>query len=180
MNRTVTFAGAEATAITGVVANGSTSTSSLVYAGAGSLTLGNSNTFSGGTTLNGSGGTLIAQADGALGAGNVSLMGGAVRLTLQNGATNNYISDTAALSMVTGSTLNLNFMGSDTVGSYVIDGVTQAPGVYNAANVPALITGAGSITIIPEPSTYMLFGLGLLTCAQYSRRKRNSQSKKAG
>ena len=65
------------------------------------LILSAANTYSGGTILNS--GTLIANADGALGAGNVESNRRAVTLTLQNGATQNYIADSKSLSLVTGS-----------------------------------------------------------------------------
>lgn len=156
---------------------GISGTGSFVQAGAGTTTLNMTNTYSGGTTI--SGGTLIATKDGALGSGNVSLTASGVTLTLQNGATNNYISDIASISIVTGATLNLNFSGNaDTVGNFVINGVAQAAGTYNATTTPGLITGTGSIfnqaVAIPEPATYMLFGLGVLVCAQQFRRRRKA------
>lgn len=174
--RTVTFGGSGNTVISGSIANGNGSVSSLVYSGSASLTLsGAANSYSGGTIINN--GTVVAKADGALGGGNVSLTAGGVTLTLQNGATQNYISDNASISMVTGSILNLNFTGTDTVGNYIIDGVLQPAGIYNASNEPTLITGSGMINnlaLVPEPATYMLIGLGTLVCAQQFRRKKKS------
>ena len=139
--------------------------------GTGTLILGASNTYSGGTII--SSGKLTANHDGALGTGNISLTSGTVTLTLQNGATNNYINDNASLSVITGSTVNLNFTGtSDTVSQFIVNGVSQAAGTYGAGNFPEL-TGTGTITVIgvPEPATWMLMGIGLLIGAQRLRRK---------
>ncbi len=62
-----------------------------------------------------SGGTTVVTQSGGLGSGNVSLTAANVTLTLQ-GATNNYIADTAALSIgFAGDIVNLNFTGTDTV-----------------------------------------------------------------
>ncbi len=33
--------------------------------------------------------------------------------------------------------------------------------------------GMGTLTLIPEPATYMLLGFGVLVCAQQFRRKKN-------
>ncbi len=135
---------------------------SLTKIGTGTLSLTNSNTYTGGTLINV--GTLVGGADGALGRGNVSLTASSVTLTLQNGATNNYIADSANLSLVNGSTINLNFSGNpDAISSLVIDGIAQAPGLYGSATSGAPFQrpeffGSGEllVTAIPEPSTWML------------------------
>lgn len=179
--RSLGITGSSSVVINGVVANnnvGNTLASSLRYSGTGTLTLNNgANTYSGGTSVNTAGGTVIANADGALGSGNVSLTAASVTLTLQNGAVNNYINNNASLSIVTGSTLNLNFTGlADTVGNFFIDGVQQAVGVHNATTDPGFIFGTGSINnlaLVPEPATYMLLGFGVLLCAQQFRRKKS-------
>ncbi len=147
---------------------------SLSKIGTGTLSLTNSNTFTGGTLINA--GTLIASADGALGTGNVSLTASSVTLTLQNGATNNYIANTADLSIVSGSTVNLNFSGNpDAIAALFVNGVAQIPGLYGSAtsgapNQLSQFFGTGQIlvTAIPEPSTWamMLSGLALLLVVQ--------------
>ena len=138
--------------------------------GDGTLTLNNSNTYSGGTLINL--GTIAATHDGALGLGNVSLTAATVTLTLSGGATNNYIADNVDLSIVMGTTVNLNFTGTDIVGSLTVDGVAQAAGVYGAGSFPELL-GIGTLTVIPEPATYamMLVGAGLLFGVHHLRRK---------
>ncbi len=127
------------------------------------------NSYQGGTTI--ATGTLIVAADGALGTGNVSLTAASVKLTLQTGVLNNYIADTATLSLLSTDTLNLNFTGSDTVAALVIDGVAQAPGVYNAANLSGQITGTGAINVVPEPQSFALLALGT-PLLLFLRRKR--------
>ena len=139
------------------------------------LSLTNSNTYNGGTLINA--GTVAASKDGVFGAGSVSLSGGSVTLTLSGGATQNYISDSADLSVVSGNVINLNFTGTDVVNSLFVDGVAQAPGVYGSGgtNPDGVFFGTGTITVttVPEPSVYMLLGVGILLCGQrFLRRKR--------
>jgi len=128
-----------------------------------------------------SGGTTVVTQNGGLGTGNVSLTAASVTLTLQ-GASNNYISDTANLSIgFTNDVVNLNFTGSDTIATLTIAGAQEAPGVYGAVGSGAQferpeLSGTGTLTVltqIPEPATYMLMGLGVLICAQQFRRKRS-------
>lgn len=176
------FNGTSAVIFNGVVQDGAAGPGLLRYSGSSTLTLNNSNTYSGGTQLTVSGANVIANHDGALGAGNVSLTAPGVTLTLQNGATNNYVNDNASISLVSTSgaapfsVLNLNFTGTpDTVGNLIIDGVAVPAGTYNASNEPGFITGTGSLNVlavaIPEPATYMLIGLGALVCAQQFRKR---------
>ena len=159
-----------------IVDNGGANLTRLVKSGTGTWTLsGVNNIFSGGTTI--SGGTLIANGDGTLGGGNVSLTAASVTLTLQGGATNNYIADTANLSFLNTDAIHLNFNGTDTIGSLIVDGVAQAAGLYGAGgtNPDGAFTGNGfilvTVTGIPEPATTMLIGLGLLIGAHRLRRK---------
>jgi hypothetical protein len=117
-----------ATTFSGIIQGGG----SLAKIGTGTISLANTNTYSGGTLV--SAGTLQASADGALGSGNIGLTASGVILKLQGGATNNYIADTASLSVVSGSTVDLNFSGSaEIVDSLIVNGVAQAPGLYGGA-----------------------------------------------
>ncbi|MEY2479675.1 MAG: hypothetical protein QOI04_602 [Verrucomicrobiota bacterium] len=174
--RTLTVSGAGATIFNGVIQNSRAgSAGNLTYTGTGngSLTLANANTYNGTTTL--FSGSVTATHDGAFGTSNVSLTGGAVTLRLQGGITNDYIANTATLSMVPGSTITLNFVGTDIVGSFVIGGVVQPAGVYTAINEPGLLFGTGSFTVlpVPEPSTWVsLLSGGALLIAWQRRRFR--------
>lgn len=108
---------------------------SIMKVGTGTLTLTNASTYSGGTTV--TTGTLVAGHNGALGASDVTVAAGAI-LTLQNGATNDYIFDGASLSIASNSTVNLNFTGTpDIVGSLIVGGVSQPAGLYGGPASPA-------------------------------------------
>jgi autotransporter-associated beta strand protein len=144
---------------------------SLTKIGTGTLSLTNSNTYTGGTWINA--GTLIAGHDGALGAGNVSLTASGVTLTLQNGATQNYIADSKALSYVNTDTINVS-SGTDVIAGLIVDGVPQAPGLYGAGgmNPDGAFTGEGFIDVVPEPSPWTMMGLGVAMLAVMMRFRR--------
>ncbi|HEY2714548.1 MAG TPA: putative Ig domain-containing protein [Chthoniobacterales bacterium] len=143
------------TTFSGVISdggNGNTDTGgSLTKVGTGTLTLSGANTYTGGTLINA--GTLQGTLDGALGAGNVSVTTSGATLRLQSGATNNYIADDATLSIVSGSTVDLNFSGNvDMIGGLIVDGVAQPPGVYGSAASGAphplpVFAGSGEIQV---------------------------------
>lgn len=115
--------------------------------GSGTLVLADVNPYTGGISIDG--GTLRASHNGALGSaaqnGTLVSVGSAGTLTLDSGATNDYIANRASLSIVTGSIVNLNFSGApDRLRSLLVDGVTQPPGLYGANQLPQL-TGSGTI-----------------------------------
>ena len=141
---------------------------------------GAANTYSGGTSVL-QNSWLIAQADGTLGAGNLSVTG--AQLTLQAGGTNNYIADTAtvAFSALRANAINLNYLGSDVVGGISLDGGTTflGAGDYSATTLNTLygsnaFTGNGSLTVVPEPSqTTMIAGAALLMLVTVRLARRN-------
>src|SRR6266850_7351110 len=118
----------------------------------GTLTLAGANTYTGGTTINSA--KTVATVNGALGAGNVTVNTSGVGLTLQ-GAVNNYIADTATVTIASGAKMALNQTGgSDTVGALVLGGVAQASaGTYGssasgATNVnDTFFSGTGTLTL---------------------------------
>jgi len=132
--RTITVS-ADST-VASIISNGK-----LIKAGTKTLTLSGANTYTGGTTV--SNGALIASSGGALGTGNVTVVGGA---TLMLSATN-CIGDLAVLTLATNSTLNLDFTGTDTVGCISLDGGANwlPSGTYDVSALHAL--GAGSLTV---------------------------------
>ncbi len=93
-----------------------------------------------------------------------------------------FIGDTADVSLVTGSMLNLNYIGTDTIGSLFVGGAAQPIGTYggvgSGANYElAAITGSGWLNVtasaIPEPSSFAaLAGLAGLGLAASRRRRR--------
>ncbi len=128
---------------------------SLTKIGNGTLTLSGVNSFAGGTAI--SAGGLTAASDGSLGSGSISLQVAGVILTLESGATNDYINDAASLSIVSGASVNLNFEGSpDQVDALLIDGKLQIAGVYGSAQSNAtykLPQFAGSGTLLVGDAT---------------------------
>lgn len=133
---------------------------SLTKIGVGTLSLTNSNPYTGGTLINA--GTLIAAHDGALGSGNVRLTASGAALTLHSGATNNYISDDSTINIAKGATANLNFTGtSDRVGGIVLNGVMQtAAGTYgslssSATHKSSFFSGTGTLVLGTGPSTVL-------------------------
>ena len=141
----------------------------LVKTGAGTLTLANSNTYRAGTRIDN--GTLRASHDGAFGGIPVSVLlpnyvsvAPDAALTLDSGATNNYIVDVASLIIATGSTVNLNFTGNpDRVRSFILDGVTQPPGTYggpfsNATTHLPQFNGNGTIVAVAKAVSRKIHG----------------------
>jgi autotransporter-associated beta strand protein len=153
----------------------------LTKIGNGTLLLAAANSYTGDTIV--SAGTLQTGALGTFGAGNVSIADGAT-LTLGNNVSINNLS---TLSFGHGSTINLNFSGTETIGSLfdltagsLISNLTVGQS-YNAATLNSLLgvttfngTGSLIITSIPEPSTWVLlaFGAGLLGTVGFMRRRR--------
>lgn len=97
--------------------------------------------------------------------GDTFLEDGIIRLTSNTSlpsTTSVFLTDTT----VAGSPLiELNFTGSNNISGLHILGVEQAAGVYNSSTHSSYFTGAGSLTVIPEPgvmSWLALIGLGAI------------------
>lgn len=126
---------------------------------------------------------LVSQADGALGLGNVLLTGG--KITLELGATNNYIADTASFlisSSLANGSVNLNYAGYDVIGALSLDGGSTflSSGSYTATQLntlygSSLFTGAGGLTVVPEPSTVALLA-GAFCGLLFYRKRRNQKA----
>lgn len=107
------------------------------------------NSHAGGTTV--SAGTLRAHADRALGSGDVAVAAGA-SLRLASGAAHDYIANKAALIVASTATVELAFIGTDTVRALSLDGGATfvAAGEWGAvgsgaANTSARLTGTGRL-----------------------------------
>ncbi len=85
------------------------------------------------------------------------------------------MNDAITLSLVSGTTLNLNFDAgtSETIGALVLNGTVTPDGIYDAAALSLLdgasgitFTGSGSLTVaaVPEPGAVALLVLGLVVC----------------
>ncbi|MFY7818897.1 MAG: DUF6055 domain-containing protein [Akkermansiaceae bacterium] len=94
--------------------------------GSGALTLQASNSYSGDTTVNGG------------------------SLSLGNGTTNTSLADHASVILGSGASLNLNYVGSDTVNALIVAGITKSPGIYSSSN-SSFITGPGRLTVLTGP-----------------------------
>jgi hypothetical protein len=71
--------------------------------------------------------------------------------------TNPFLPDSRDVYLVTGSTFNLDFGGTDTIRSFYVDGVAQATGTWGAvgsgaAHESALITGGGLLNVATLPA----------------------------
>lgn len=108
----------------------------LTKLGAGTLTLSGANTYQGNTIV--SAGTLSS--------------------------TTASFGDFSSINILAGSTLNLSFLGTDSIGVLYFDGIAQLAGVWGAIGSGAqfespLLTGTGTLATtaaIPEPSTVAL------------------------
>ena len=176
-NRFLNLQGSGNGLITGKITDG-TGVINLNKTGGGTWTLSASNSYSGPTVING--GTLAATIDGAFGSGNITLTNG--DLTVSGGASNNYIANTATLSLAAGTLDALNYTGTDTIAVLILNGHQMVPGIYGGAassapiaNQSALFSGLGTVTVTPEPA--MLGAFSCLAIGLTRRRRRTSRAR---
>ena len=115
----------------------------LVKTGAGTLTLGGANVFTGGVTV--AGGTLVA-GSGLVNATNLSVTASAAVLTLGSADS---LNTNATLSVAAGGLVNLNFSGEATVGALVVNGAERSQGTYGSGF--PFITGTGVLRVLDGP-----------------------------
>jgi fibronectin-binding autotransporter adhesin len=150
-----------ATTLSGAISG----TASVTKLGPGTLVLdgSNANTFTAGAFVNE--GVLDVRKAGGLGTGDVSIASGAT-LKLELAAGNNYIGDSGRLLLATGSPIvELAFTGTpDTVAALSFDGglTFAATGIWGSPTSGAPFTspifvGSGTLLVVPEPSTAVLF-----------------------
>lgn len=137
-----TFAGlADGAANAELITNSSSTLSTL------SLNLSTAGTFNGvlagklALVVNGAG-SLVLNATNAY-TGNTTVNGGVLELATASIAAN------TTVNVAGGAVLQLDFAVTNTVGGLVLNGVTQTPGVYNATTSSPLLSGSGSLLVVP-------------------------------
>lgn len=159
------------------IAQGMTGVGGLTKSGAGTLTVSGANVYAGATLVQA--GTLLV--GGSVGGSSLSVQNGGT-LSLQNFSS---LNDAIVLNLFAGSTVNLNFTGTETIGTLSFNGSSVAPGTYSLAALQGLGGGSGvafggdsnafvTVTSIPEPSTIALVGMAGLAIAARFRRSRVS------
>lgn len=102
-----------------------------------------------------------------LGDGTLTLSGANIstgNLHVQAGTlsiTSAFIHSAATVSITSNSFLNLDYVDDNVIGALILDGVAMDPGTYDSTS--PFLTGTGTLTIIPEPSSAAMIGLLLST-----------------
>ena len=131
---------APANAGLGYVTNSSASAATLT------LDLGTGNTYSSGSSLVGNlslvlnSGTQVFTNNNRY-TGNTTIVGGTLEIAQATIATN------STVTIASGAVLQLDFAVTNRVGTFVLNGVTQSPGVYNSTTASPYITGSGSLLV---------------------------------
>jgi autotransporter-associated beta strand protein len=93
-------------------------------------------------------------------AGNTTVSAGTLALQQATLATN------STITVASNAVLALNFVATNTVAALVLDGVSQAPGVYDSVSSAPYLTGTGALLIpsaapaIPNTPTNLVFSAG--------------------
>ncbi len=131
----------------------------IIKSGEGTLVLSGNNSYTGPTTV--SAGTLVLSGNSSAATGAITVNAGV--LSLGDGTKPTNLSDASAVSIAAGAVVNLNFTGSDTVGSLNIGGSGALPaGIYNSSH-PAYgsyFTGTGSLVIAGADGTWTSLSSG--------------------
>jgi fibronectin-binding autotransporter adhesin len=156
----------------------------------GTLTLRGTNSYLGGTTING-GRVLLSGPGATLGLGSVEVTsafsGAAARLTIETGVLD-AIANTATLLLAGGSSLGVADDGfvelqsgvNEIVGALSLAGILQPAGTYGAFGSGAMFTndeffsGPGMVTVVPEPGTSAVL---LAACAALAGLRRRCRSR---
>jgi len=75
-------------------------------------------------------------------------------LSLGNGTSNTNLADVAEVELGPDAVLDLNFSGSDEVGAFIIDGIDQGVGTFDATTHPGVITGSGSLVVLANDGVW--------------------------
>ena len=111
---------------------------------------------SGGLTAIGVGTTILSAANTYT--GNTTVSAGTLEITQP------VLAENSTVSVASGALLQLNFAGTNTVTGLVLNGVSQATGVYNSTTSPTYITGTGSLLVgipIANNPTNITFSVNL-------------------
>ena len=141
----------------------------LTKVGSGTLYLRLEQTYTGATKV--AEGTLIIT-QGSIDSTEVEVASGA---TLELTAVAALLANAVTLKLVDGAELYLNFTGELFVNAISLNGVDVDAGTYSATDgsaLASLLSGTGTITVVPEPSTYALLGAAGLVGLVALRRRR--------
>jgi autotransporter-associated beta strand protein/T5SS/PEP-CTERM-associated repeat protein len=139
------------------------------------------NILAGGAFINTNGNNVgigqVLQGDGdltKLGSGTLTLAGANIStggLHVQEGTlsiTSAFIDMAATVSIASGALLDLNYTGDNIIAGLILDGVAMGTGTYDSSS--SFLTGTGTLTVIPEPTSAAMLGL-LFTVVLLRRRR---------
>ncbi len=152
----------------------------MTKTGSGTFTVSAANNYSGGTQV--TGGRLKADATGKLGTGNISLSNAGTVLEIDN---NQSISDTATLTLASGTVLDMQFSSTagdestyEKIGILNINGtIFSTPTIFTTGNYHGFdtyfaSTNGATLQVVPEPTSASLAGVGGLLLLKRRRRSR--------